>query len=125
MNTVYIQPVMRWGLGDNGWSIEAGPRLWAFVGDRQDNPDIERYRGNTGLFLAIGDEDGVRLSTNSRYNFESGKGAVEGELSYPVSSAIAGVNLYLFAQGFYGYGETLRDYNRRQQRLRLGIGISR
>jgi outer membrane phospholipase A len=66
------------------------------------------------------------MSVTSRLNIGSGRGAVDGVLSYPLTKAWTnGPQLYLIAQGFTGYGESLLDYNRRQTRARIGFGITR
>ncbi|TYC87033.1 phospholipase [Novosphingobium sp. BW1] len=123
-NTVYIQPVASVEAGD--YTVSFGPRLFFYVGDLSDNPDIRHYRGSTGLFAEIGKDDGLRLTTTSRMNFSSGKAAINGELSYPMDNIIeTGLNLYLFGQAFTGYGENLLDYNRKVTRLRFGVSIVR
>jgi len=124
LNTVYIQPEASLPVGR--YTLTLGPRLWAYVGGQEGNEDIERYRGHTGLYAAFGEDEGLRLSLTSRLNLSSGKGAVDGTLSYPLTKAWpSGPQLYLIAQGFRGYGESLLDYNRRQTRARIGFGISR
>lgn len=121
---MYIQPVATMPVGK--YTLSLGPRLSFYLGSLADNPDIKRYRGNTSLFAEIGRDDGLRLSTNSRFNFSSGKGAIDAELSYPFDRIInSSLNLYIFGQGFAGYGENLLDYNRKITRLRVGIGIVR
>ncbi|WP_232476077.1 phospholipase A [Flavisphingomonas formosensis] len=123
-NTLYVQPVATIPLG--GYTLSLGPHLSFYVGDLSDNPDIRRYRGATSLFAEIGRDDGLRLTTNVRFNASSGKGAIDGELSYPLDRIIdTSLNLYLFGQAFAGYGENLLDYDRRTTRLRFGIGIVR
>ena len=123
-NTLYIQPVMSMETGD--YTFAFGPRLFAYVGDLEDNPDIAHFRGSTGLFAEIGQDDGLRLTTNTRFNFSSGKGAIDAELSYPLDRIVdTSLNLYLFGQGFVGYGENLLDYNRKMSRLRVGLSIVR
>lgn len=123
-NTIYLQPVGTFQAGD--FTVAVGPRLFFYVGDLEDNPDIRRYRGSTGLFLEIGQDDGLRLTTQSRFNFASGKGAIDGELSYPLDRIVdTDLNLYVFGQGFAGYGENLLDYNRKTTRLRVGFAIVR
>ena len=123
-NTVYVQPVATIRTGD--YTLAVGPRLFFYVGDLEDNPDIRRYRGSTGLLVEIGHDEGLRLTTNSRFNFSSGKGAIDAELSYPLDRIVnTDLNLYLFGQGFAGYGENLLDYNRKATRLRFGIAIVR
>ena len=124
LNNVYVQTMATMPIGD--YKLSIGPRLWFFVGDKEDNSDIAHYRGNTGLFAEIGKDDGFRLTTATRLNFGSGKGSFDAEVSYPLDRIISTpLNLYLFGQGFVGYGENLLDYNRRTTRLRFGIGIVR
>jgi outer membrane phospholipase A len=124
LNTIYIQPVATTTIG--GLTASAGPRLWLYAGSLEDNPDIRRYRGNTGLFAEIGRPDGWRLTTNSRLNPGSGKGAVDAELSYPLDRIVdTNLNFYVFGQAFTGYGENLLDYDRSLTRVRIGIGIVR
>ena len=123
-NTVYLQPVGTFDMGD--YTVSVGPRLFFYVGDLEDNPDIRRYRGSTGLLVEIGQDDGLRLKTSSRFNFSSGKGAIDGELSYPLDRIVeTDLNLYVFGQAFAGYGENLLDYNRQTTRLRVGLAIVR
>jgi outer membrane phospholipase A len=124
LNTLYVQPVATGAVGD--LTLSVGPRVWLYAGSLEDNPDIKRYRGNSGLFAEIGQRDGWRLTTQSRMNFGTGKGALDAELSYPLDRLVdTKLNLYLFGQGFVGYGENLFDYTRRTTRLRIGIGFVR
>lgn len=121
-NILYLQPIADVALG--AYTLSVGPRVFAYVAGRDGNEDIARYRGHQALSLAIGRDDGLKLSTVSRINFSTGKGAIDGELSYPLDRLL-GVPLYVTVQGFTGYGEDLLDYDRRQTRLRVGIGIVR
>jgi outer membrane phospholipase A len=124
LNTIYVQPIATMPLGK--YTLSVGPRLLVYAGDLSGNPDVKRYRGNSSLFAEIGEDDGLRLTTNSRLNFSTGKGALDAELSYPLDRIVdTGLNLYVFGQGFAGYGENLLDYNRKINRLRIGIGIVR
>lgn len=124
INNFYVQTMATTALGK--YKLSIGPRLWFFVGDREDNPDIQRYRGNTGLFAEIGRDDGLRLTATTRLNPSSGKGSINSEISYPMDRIIdTPLNLYIFGQGFAGYGENLLDYNRKTTRFRVGIGIVR
>ncbi|WP_454883355.1 phospholipase A [Sphingomonas oryzagri] len=125
LNTVYIQPVATLQVGGD-WTLTLGPRVWLYAGSLSDNPDINRYRGHTGLIAEIGQANGLRIRTSSRINFGTGKGAIDADVSYPLNRIIAhNLNLYLFGQAFAGYGENLFDYDRRVTRLRFGIGIVR
>lgn len=120
---LYVQPQIDVPLGS--YTVSVGPRLFHYVFRRDNNPDIARYRGHQALALSIGRDDGLKLSTFSRYNFRTGKGSVDADLTYPVRRLIGRTPLYLVVQGFTGYGEDLLDYNRRQTRIRAGLGIVR
>ncbi len=120
---LYVEPQLDLPLGD--YTLSVGPRLFHYIFGRDENQDIARYRGHQALALSIGSDDGLKLSTFSRYNFRTGKGSVDADLSYPVRRIIGRTPLYLVVQGFTGYGEDLRDYNRKQTRVRVGLGIVR
>jgi outer membrane phospholipase A len=125
MNSAYIAPMAAAAL-DGGYRLTIGPRLSFRIGDKSDNPDIVRYRGATSLFMEVGREDGLRLSTSTRLNFSSGKGAFSADLSYPLTNLWSGgPDLYLFGQSFVGYGENLLDYDRNVTRLRVGFALVR
>lgn len=125
LNTVYVAPMAAFSLGGD-LRLTVAPRAWFYAGDLSDNPDIRRYRGNTGLFVEIGEENGLRFSTSSRVNLVSGKSAISADLSYPLRRLVGGgPAFYLFAQSFTGYGENLLDYNKRVSRLRLGVALVR
>lgn len=125
LNTIYIAPMAAFSLGSET-RLTVAPRAWLYAGDLSDNPDIRRYRGNSGLSVEIGQDDGLRLSTSSRVNFGSGKGSIAADLSYPLRRILGGgPDFYLFGQSFAGYGENLLDYNRRTTRLRIGVALVR
>src|SRR3546814_7602741 len=48
LHTIYVQPVASVDFGS--YRLSLGPRLWLYARRPSDNPDIKRYRGNTGLF---------------------------------------------------------------------------
>lgn len=125
LNTIFVSPMAAIPLtGDYRLSI--APRVGFNVGDLSDNPDIRRYRPNTGLGLEIGSDDGLRLSTAARFNFGSGKGSLGADISYPLPRIHDGLpSFYLFGQSFVGYGENLLDYDRRVTRLRIGVALVR
>ena len=124
VNLAYLEPTLATKLG--GYDVSIGPRVWFYYGGQTGNEDIERYRGYTGLSLAVGSDDGLRLSSFSRYNIGSGKGAAQIDASYPLNRLVwSRLNLYLYGQLFTGYGENLLDYDRQVTRARLGIAIVR
>ena len=86
------------------------------------NPDMEKYVGNWEMMLSW--ERGEHtLSTQLRSNLSPGahRGAAEMTWSFPLPKAD---NLKGYAQYFYGYGESLIDYNVRTNRIGLGLAFS-
>ncbi|MPT48977.1 MAG: phospholipase [Sphingobium sp.] len=130
INSIYVAPMASFPLtgifkGD-GYSFTIAPRLALTVGSLSDNPDIMRYRGNTSMVMEIGKDDGWRITTSSRFNFASGKGAASLDLSYPLAKLLGGgPDFYIFGQSFIGYGENLLDYNRHVTRFRIGVALIR
>lgn len=122
-NTLYVEPSVGFGLG-NGWTLTAAPRLWAYVGSKEGNERIARYRGYTGLTVDLKQQDGFGLRTYLQGNIEGGRGSAEVDMSYSLRGW-TGLNLYLYSQLYTGYGEALIDYDERNTRLRFGIGIVR
>lgn len=122
-NAVFVRPSVGWKIG--GQQLTISPTAWLYLGKDTYNPDIAHYRGNSGLGMTFGSEKGLMLTADSRFNFGSGKSAVDGTISYPLSNLIPGYNMYIFVQGFTGYGEALLDYDRRSSRARIGIGFVR
>jgi outer membrane phospholipase A len=124
VNIAYVEPTLSTSL--DGYDVTIGPRAWFYYGSQGGNRDIERYRGYTGLSLGIGEEDGLRLTSLSRYNIGTGKGAAQVDVSYPLNRLIWNrLNLYLYGQLFAGYGENLLDYDRKTTRARIGVAIVR
>lgn len=89
------------------------------TGDDDDNPDLVRYRGNvetTITWLPGRASASVALRTR---DFSSQRGSVQVDLTYPLTNQADGLRAYL--QVFSGYGETLLDYNHRQNRIGIGF----
>ena len=125
LNMLYVAPMAVFSLGEDR-RLTIAPRLWLYLGDLSDNPDIRRYRGNSGLFIEASEDDGLRVSASTRLNLGSGKGALTADLSYPFRRILGGgPDFYLFGQGFTGYGENLLDYNKHVTRLRIGVALVR
>lgn len=85
--------------------------------DEDNNPDISKYLGY-GEFRAAYKWREQVFATMLRNNLRTGenKGAVELNWSFPLAGQIKGVIQY-----FYGYGETLLDYNELDQRIGFGF----
>ncbi len=96
-------------------------RLWVRVpedGTKDDNPDISRYMGY-GDVLGAYRYGGHTLSLVARYNPASAKGALQAAWNFPLQRRVRG-----YVQAFSGYGESLIDYNVRQNTIGLGISLA-
>ena len=124
LNMAYIEPAMHFRLADE-YHLSLSPRVWAYVGSKEENPDIRRFRGNNSITATISKRNSWQLQTMLRGNIGTGRGALQMDLSYPVNQLIPGLDLYLYSQFFTGFGENLLNYNVKDTRLRFGIGILR
>lgn len=85
-----------------------------------DNPDILDYYGR--IELGYGTRiAGFTLMASVRNNlsFSNNRGSLELSLSYPISNRYEALITY-----FNGYGDSLIDYNRSQERIGVGIQLA-
>lgn len=87
------------------------------VGD--DNPDINEYMGNFQLGIAYHWHKDYEISVKLRENFSRHNGALDIGLTFPLWGKFRG-----YAQYFNGYGESLIDYNHKQQRFGIGFALT-
>lgn len=107
--------------GDFGLLLRYHQRLHERAG-QDDNPDLLHYlgRGEIGLAWLPGRAT-AQLSLRSNFDTWQ-RGSLQFDWTYPVLSAQPqGLRWYL--QLFTGYGETLLDYNHRQNRLGFGVTL--
>lgn len=126
LNMIYVQPTFEfsriWGEGH----LSVAPRLWAYVGDLDDNPDIAEYRGYGDLQLAYTGQSDWQAAATIRVG-TSGKGSVQLDGTWPLDKILGrNFDAYLYAQYFSGWSESLRSYDQRLPwQLRLGIAVVR
>lgn len=89
---------------------------------QSDNPDIEDFMGH-GEVVASWNRNGHVISTMLRNQLESGfdRGALELGWSFPFGSY---PYLKGYLQYFYGYGESLIDYDRKSHRIGVGVSLT-
>ena len=115
-NRVYANIVFQ----KDNFAVSLKPWLRISEDDEDDdNPDIEKYLGYGEL--RVGYKWGEHtFSSMFRNNFRSdNKGALELGWSFPMVNRIRG-----YVQYFYGYGESLIDYNESTNRLSIGIALT-
>ncbi|HSB71278.1 MAG TPA: phospholipase A [Candidatus Methylomirabilis sp.] len=124
LNIVYVQPTFVVGK-KGGLQLSLAPRLWAYVGSLDDNPDIARFRGYVGLRAVAGWADSLQLSASGRVGSAWDRGSLQLDLTYPLRLFTENFGLYLHLQYFWGYGETLLRYNDRTSSIRAGFSLYR
>lgn len=124
INIAFIRPAWHIDLA-NGKRLSFLPKFYHYI-EKEDNPDIQHFRGYADWQLRYGREDGLLI--NSLYRQGTG-GYSTGQIdfSYPLSDRIfARTGSFVHLQLFSGYGETLLDYNRENDtQIRLGISLTR
>lgn len=90
--------------------------------DTDNNPDLQHFRGRGELALAWSAGPATTtLQWRSSFN-NTKRGNLQLEWSYPVFSDQPN-GLRWFVQGFSGYGETLTDYNFKQNSFGAGVSF--
>jgi phospholipase A1 len=85
-----------------------------------DNPDIHEYYGYNELIFKVKIYD-FRIGSMFRYNFKHKKGGMQVDLTFPMYTN----STFWHVQYWNGYGESLIDYNVKQQKFGLGVMLTR
>ena len=103
------------------WALQLRP--WLRLHERSaddDNPDISDHIGRSEL-LVTGKLGANVVALQLRHTLRGGsnsRGSAQLEWAFPIDGALHG-----YAQWFSGYGESLIDYNHRQNKLGVGVSI--
>lgn len=124
IDMLFLQPAWRADFA-GGNTLLFAPKFYTYL-DREDNPDIARYRGHTDWMLRFGDERGWLLSSRLRRG-TAGYAGGQIDLSVPLREPLfARTGGFLHFQVISGYGESLLDYNvKRPAQWRIGFSIVR
>jgi outer membrane phospholipase A len=97
-----------------------------YVGNLDDNPDLPDYLGHFGLRAIVGWQRGLQLSAVGRLGDDPDHTSLQLDLTYPLMRLLGdSFSLYLQAQYFTGYGESLLGYDQRGSSFRIGLGLYR
>lgn len=125
LNIAYLRPSLTLGPPD-ALQLKIQPRLWVYVGGLEENPDLADYRGYADLRLVLGWPRGLQISALGRLGDDANRGSLQLDLTYPMMRVLTGsLSLYLHAQYFTGYGESLLDYRERTEMFRVGLSLYR
>jgi outer membrane phospholipase A len=125
LNIGYLQPTLVFGW-DDYLQFTLIPRVWTYAGDLSDNPDLKDYRGYGDLRAVLGWKRGLQVSALGRLGDDGKHGSLQIDVTYPMMRVLKGsFSVYLHAQYFTGYGESLLDYRERSSMLRVGIALYR
>jgi len=115
-NRVYLM-----GGAELGDKFTITGRVWSRVSENaanDDNPDITKYLGNADLRVTWQID---RMNQVAAWA-HGGKGAVRLEWFRVIGDPVRS-NLRLQTQLFYGYGDTLVDYNRKRTVFSIGLSL--
>jgi phospholipase A1 len=113
-NRLYAQGGWEWGrfsvLGRAWWRFPENP-------SKDDNPDIQDYLGRGDVQLRWQFDDDKAMSLLVRHAFQSGRGFAQ--LDWTSRKLVGAARVYV--QATSGFGESLIDYNFRQNTFGIGF----
>ena len=101
------------------------PRVFAYIGDLSDNPRLKDYRGNGELLVVVGKNGGTALAYTGHTGRNFNHFTTQLDLTIPVKIKLLGFASYILVQYYNGYGESLRDYDKKSTALRVGASLVR
>ncbi|MDF7776054.1 phospholipase A [Sphingomonas sp. AOB5] len=125
VNRLFVRAQGTIDLG-NEWRLDIAPMGWLYVGREGGPNNLRGTWGHSAITAAIQQENGLKVSATARGSFETGRYSGEMSVSYPIGRLTGGgLGIYLFGQGFTGWGETLDDIDVRDTHFRIGISLTR
>jgi outer membrane phospholipase A len=124
LNTVYLQPTVRFDLPDH-LQLTFQPRAWYYITLSDNNPDLADYRGYADLLGALSWTDPksgekVQFATRLRLGDEGSHAGLLFDLRFNLPHR-SHFNPAIQLQYFTGYGQTLRQYNEPSHAFRAGF----
>ena len=124
MNKLFARAAFVLGNPDD-WRLIVSPKVWAYVADMSENPDLNDYRGYGELTLTCGKNNNLNVSVFLRAGQSLRYGAMQVDVTYPVDVLYKNFAAFFLVQYWNGYGESLLNYNKRTQTVRFGISVVR
>jgi phospholipase A1 len=124
LDTVYIRPIFTFGNLD-GWRLILRPKFLAYLSTSSKNDRIKDYRGYSELRAIFGRHNRLSVSLTGRIGADFDKGSVQVDVTYPTEFISGNFSLYLMAQYWSGYGESLLRYDQKTETVRAGLSLAR
>ena len=124
LNTLFVRPAVIIGSPEE-WHMIVAPKIWAYVGDLSNNRNLKDYRGYGELFVVLGKNGGTALAYTGRAGRDFNHFTTQLDLTIPARTKLLDFASYFLIQYFDGYGESLRDYDKKSSALRAGISLVR
>jgi phospholipase A1 len=125
INMLFIRPIITFG-DPESFHAYLAPKFFTYILDLSNNPDIYHYRGYCDFRAVVGWRQGLELSALGRVGSAWNRGSVQLDLTYPLRDILdRNLDVYLDAQWYYGYGESLLTYNQKTDAFRIGFALSR
>ena len=123
LNTVFVRPLLRIPL--ERWHADLSARL-SYQYALRDNPDLRHYRGPLQLSASIGRDGGPELALRAQVGDTLRRGSYQLDYAEPLRGGAHGnLDLYLYAQFFSGWAESLLEYRSRTRAIRIGVALVR
>ncbi len=98
------------------------PRIWYSFDVAKDNHDIEEYIGYGDINIMVPYKKNLfKVMLRNNFDFSDNHGAVQVDWTFPIFNT----GIFGYLQYFYGYGDSLIDYNKKVNRVGLGIAFTR
>lgn len=125
LNIVYLRPTLTFGRA-GGFQVSVAPKAFLYLGDMDENPDLADYRGHVEVRAVLGWSDNVQLAATTRVGDGWRRGSLQCDLTYPMwKLPVLRSSVFVHAQYFVGYGESLLRYDERGDSLRAGFALFR
>ena len=124
LNMIYFRPGIMLGEA-TGWNLILSPKIYTYIADLSDNPDIAKYRGYCEFRATLGKNERPSLSFIGRLGEHGDKGSMQFDLIIPLRSRLLDFASFFQVQYFDGYGESLLLYNQRSSSVRAGFSLVR
>jgi phospholipase A1 len=124
LNRAYLRARFIIGSFDS-WSLVMLPEIHAYVGGLENNPELKDYRGYGSLQLYVSYKGGATLRLNTWAGEDFENRSYQLDFTYPLHFDWLNIESYLQVQYFNGYGESLRNYDRKSEAVRFGFALVR